>query len=60
MLYIGIDYGAGDTNTECICEHHVDDTVTILEVNQWKHEIDLTPNADDWPGYASLPLLKPT
>lgn len=42
-VIIGVDVGR-DGSTSCVARHNADGTITILEMNQWKHDINLEPN----------------
>lgn len=47
-VYVGVDIGTDDTNTECLMRKNDDGTLTVLAFNQWKHDIDL--KAEKEPG----------
>lgn len=41
MLFTGVDFGTDGANAEVIARRNSDGTITVLEINQWKHDIDL-------------------
>lgn len=42
-LIVGVDMASAG-NSMCVARHNADGTLTILEMHQWKHDIDLEPN----------------
>lgn len=42
-IWCGLDWGSKDHNTEVVCRQNGDGTLTLLQVNEWKHDLDLSP-----------------
>lgn len=40
---VGLDVGRDDWTSECVARRNDDGTLTIVELNHWKHTIDLEP-----------------
>ena len=43
MIWCGLDFGSSDHNTEIVCRKNGDGTLTLLDINTWKHDIDHVP-----------------
>jgi hypothetical protein len=48
-ISFGIDVGKDGMTSECVARDNGDGTFTILEINQWKHDLTLVPHKDYTP-----------
>lgn len=40
-MIVGLDVGQDGWTSECVARRNDDGTLTIIEMNQWRHTIDL-------------------